>query len=238
MTTIADALELASDYARRAKEHRIGRGSDAGHAVLFGYRGEELVAVVTPHEHERDAILQAATVAAVGFALDLLALTFEVYVGVGEEGGAVPRNPITGKPWEIGEMQEVAELHDGVAKGYVDEALGVMVHNRAGDSAMATMPFRIRGTSVEWLEHINGGELSGIMHSALASAMSKPALNLAPEFQEAMADLSPEEATTLEDVATARFLASSCQVALHAEPGTYRADYLARSGEWEPRGRG
>lgn len=105
-------------------------------------------------------------------------------------------NPLTGRPWGPGEMDDVAQRHDGLAKGWVTECVSVMCINRAGDIGLANFPYKyVGGRYVHWLgENTFGGgawtQLDdqgavGVIPTLLRKIMNTPStgqLGLSPEL--------------------------------------------------------
>jgi hypothetical protein len=105
---------------------------------LVGWRGDHTVALMMPVNGAREIILRAARILAVGFGCDVIAVTTEGWGATDPE-----KNPVTGKPWEHGEMEDVALNHDGLAKGWITEFLSTTVVNRAGDVTMGLQRFKV-----------------------------------------------------------------------------------------------
>jgi hypothetical protein len=178
-------LQNANENARSMKEHTCADGRADVHPQICVYRGDELIALVTLFHHQRDEILTAASVCAAGFDADVLSLTFETYAADGKiddpDGGHV--NPRTGKQWGPGEMQDAAENHQGIEKGWVTEALLITVANRAGDVVAINQSYRYEGKTLVWQESVlptmglafglpPSPQLQGLIPDALRQAMN------------------------------------------------------------------
>lgn len=142
-TPIEDAVDYAVRTARTVKEAQARkRDSDLG-TSLFAYRGSDLIALVYP-KRNRDMMLECANLAANGFDADILALVYETWF--------TDRliNPVTGKIWEAGELQDVVENHDARNKGWVIDSVMVAAVNRAGDFRGRNLPYRIVAKHLVW----------------------------------------------------------------------------------------
>lgn len=89
-------------------------------------------------------LLRAAGVAGAGFGADALALVLEAVVP------RVPENPLTGLPWARGEAEQVCREHDGAVKGWVAEALMVLVGFRDQRIAQQSWAYQVVDDSVVW----------------------------------------------------------------------------------------
>lgn len=235
--------ELAADVldrARTVKESQVTRALEDGNddrdisAIVEAIRGEHPVAVISVHQHERDIILNCCSVAAGSFDADVIAMTHEGYQGLGTfiQSGAI--NPLTGRDWEAGEMNDVVANHQGIEKGWVTECLDVLVVNRAGDAAQVSQGFYYEGTELRWRKagrvfstldpNLKPG---GLMIEALQSFMLRPSISqVAPGISAGM----PQEER---DYIAAMFLdqEAGCSVFLLADPqDTERVEFLNRHG--------
>lgn len=149
--SLHDIAERAAEKARALKEAQVaeaaGEKPESGgpartdiRAVIEGFRGTEMVVVMIPARIHRDDALAAARWAALGFECDTIAMTTEAWHPAEE---FTRRNPITGESWGAGEMQQVAESHDGLARGWLVENLSTWVVNRAGDVIDVCQDYRI-----------------------------------------------------------------------------------------------
>src|SRR5262245_19731954 len=106
-------------------------------------RGAEPIAMVY-FNGNRDTMFGIARMGTIGFEADVLGVMNESYHSTSDT------NPLTGDPWAPGEMQVLAEQHDGLANGWVREALTLLACNRAGDVKTMWLPYAIKGRAVEW----------------------------------------------------------------------------------------
>lgn len=153
MTTLEELCDRALGTARR----RLADETAEAHAradielgpVVEGFRGNQAVIVLFPHESAPGAeeALRACWLAATAFACDTITMTTDTYMAVGDaKDGAQAKdmvNPLTGKPWGRGDMQELAMHHRGVERGWITEALMTLAVNRAGDTATATAEYKL-----------------------------------------------------------------------------------------------
>jgi hypothetical protein len=231
VSALAEARDHAMESARTLKEGRVARATSRDQAdmspLVEGYRGSEPVVVLIPFKVDRDEMLRAAHLAAVGFGCDVIAVTSDSYAAVGK--GEVKddlRNPVTGRPFEPGDMQRLVEEHDALAKGWITEGLMTMAVNRAGDVLAGQQNYRlverrsalgIVTFALEWdlparQEADKGGALEGLIVDSLQASMNAPTIEqvfaqhrlLAADF-----GLTPEQARTHADCATVKALASA-----------------------------
>lgn len=141
--------------------------------------------MVVVHEHVRDTILSTAAVIADGFDADQVGIVFECYSTVVdlEHPELAGINPLTGRQYRQHEMAELATHHDGIAKGWVEETIAVLVGNRAGDVAMLQQPFHyVGGKHLVWGEAREFATLlahtpAGVMPEAMRRMMTAPTLS-------------------------------------------------------------
>lgn len=142
-----DALESATDAIRGTKEHAVKTGQGDLLPTIVAYRGDQMVALIQGSAIDRDQMLNLVYIAASGYEADVVATAFETWIAHN-----LAENPLTGRPWVPGDMQDLVENHDGRAKGWIVDALMISAVNRAGDFRARTVPYRTKGRRVEWIE--------------------------------------------------------------------------------------
>ncbi len=233
MTTMQEALDLAVLVAKDAKDKLARKRDNNLSTMLVAYRGEEPVAHIFPEQQvNRDEMLKCALLAVRGFSADMLALIFETWQATDLI------NPVTGKRWGPREMQDAADNHDGVAKGWITDALMVSVYNRAGDATSTILPYRISNKVVVWSKPMEAATaLGGYVHNALLQIMRKPDLDTEmTRMGVSFADfnLTAEEGRAHQDIATVKMFtgqnyihdAPRANVALVCTEHTLRAKIL------------
>jgi hypothetical protein len=225
MPTIRESLDHAAVPARTCLEHAHQAGI-AFPATVLPYRGRDLIAIAAVPEGDGRHAARLAGICAAGYRADLVVLVTDTWVAKSERGGL---SPLTGKPWERGEMQLLVEQHDALAKGWITEALVVLAVNRAGDAASVHLAYRQDGDRINWTDpQEQVGNLNGLLVDSLRSAMAGPDLD-----QELLADLgvtpagfgpTPDQAGAHSDVAMTRFLVERglAYVSLVVSAGTER----------------
>lgn len=179
-----ELLEQTMARAKDMKEHTVAQAATEGwnpdiKMIVEGFRGDRPVIMLMPLDTGRDEVLRAGYAAATMFGCDTLSITHESWQ-TGER-----LNPLTGKDWEVGDMQDLAENHDGIAKGWIAEALMSYAVNRAGDLVSGFQKFVMHGDNengytVEWTEtQVLPAEQSGVQHrgvipESLVSFMNAP----------------------------------------------------------------
>jgi len=225
MPTIRESLDHAAATARTCLERARRAGIDLP-ATVLPYRGQDLIAIAAVPEGDGRHAAQLAGMCAAGYRADLVVLVTDTWVAKSVRGGL---SPLTGKPWERGEMQLLVEQHDALAKGWITEALVVLAVNRAGDAASLHLAYRQAGDRIDWEpDWREVGDLNGFLVDSLRGAMACPDLD-----QSLLADLgavpaafglTPDEAAAYSDVAVTRYLVErglAC-VSLVVSAGTER----------------
>jgi hypothetical protein len=190
VSTILELREQAAERARALKEMAVSeaQGKDQRPEIrptVQGWRGSEPVVVMMPAQVDRDQGLKAAWLCATGFGCDALAFTVDTW------GTNTRLNPVTGKRWGPGEMQEIVQHHQGLEKGWIRESLSTFVVNRAGDLVSIYQGFRLtQSTSalgivrwgLEWTE-VHRGDLrnanesaEGVVPESLLRYMNEPTM--------------------------------------------------------------
>lgn len=154
---LRDAIEASIGRVKFMKEnsvaeHTVREGADTDLLpIIEGWRGEAPVVTLMPHVVDRESTLGAAKLAAVGYGCDLIVVTSEGWHPTAEHHDI---NPITGQPWGPGQMQDVAEHHQGLERGIIAEALTVVAVNKAGDVVGTVLDYKIvpgeANLTVEW----------------------------------------------------------------------------------------
>lgn len=166
---MSESLDLLAHSATATKEYACRRRARTIAPFVVATRGDDPLALVTIKRHDPQVILRAAGVCANGYDADLIGLVFETWHAF------VGGNPITGQPWKSGEMQLVAEQHDGIGQGIVSEAVCCMAANRAGDVGVRYLPFRMVGDRhVSWSDQTDDKESVGPFIDFLSNLMLRP----------------------------------------------------------------
>lgn len=172
--------------ARGTKEKMTKKGPRDLQPFIVVHRGDDPVALVTLRKHERDEMLNMVSVCAGMFRADAVGLAFETWEpGKNLENWNI--NPLTGREWAMGEMDDVVKNHDALSKGWIVENVSVMCANRAGDLAMRQMPFKyVGGKHLHWLDGEGWSSTDydpeivahrGVMPEAMVEIMRKPDLD-------------------------------------------------------------
>jgi hypothetical protein len=202
--------------------------------VITVQRGDQLIGVTSVHvDVSRETILSAIGTCAVGFAADVVTAAFETLASAHPDN----INPMTGHQWRYGEIQDAVEHHEGIARGWVKEAISVTAVNRAGDAAFGYMSYRyvpdvfsgaklrLRWTGTETVLSTEGWDAQGYMMERMIEMM------LDPVIMPNEVEVEPFDRDVL-DAACARFLLEhGCDVALYVnEDETERLEMLTRLG--------
>lgn len=241
MTIMKEVLDAAVSGAKAVKESVVAEGGDPDlRNLLLAYRGDDLAAQIFPDRwQDRDALLDCARAAAVGFEADVLALVFEAWLAL------TPLDPSTGERWASKGMQAYADRHRGRTEGVLRDTVSVLVFNRAGDHDGATLPYRLGHHKVIWDDRVVTASKDARSAGYLVREVKAMMQGLTVTHSLARAGaagaqlgLTPEQATAHLDCAVARMMAGyspappdfpSAVVALAASPGTERWDVIQAS---------
>lgn len=113
--------------------------------VISAYRGRQMVCMAIPGDGDGERIASTARVMAAGFDADAISVTADSY------RATQPTNPVTGRRWEHGEMEALATEHNGIAEGWVQEALVISVMRSDGKMVIRNLPYVRIGKSITWV---------------------------------------------------------------------------------------
>ena len=241
MTDRNTALTRALDAAQQIKQRKVDEHQDNPDvpSTVITWRGGQLVAIAQSPHVSRDDLLMLANVCSHGFSAEVLVLVQETYKS------EVELNPLTGLKWAPGEMQHVAEHHDGLDQHWVTEALMVMCYDRAGGYDVVELPYRITGGVLTWAPSLDTDDekmagFGGYIHETLLAIMAQDDLLTTAHklFDKTPADfgLTAEQGLAHGDAALTKMLCSDSfpgltdiTVLLGADPDTERAAALIGS---------
>jgi hypothetical protein len=252
-----DLITITIPIAHSLVEHFTQRHQDCPHMITC-YRGEEEVAVIVMHGGGED-VTRAAMLAIRGFDADTTTMVIDSYTTVCNEqhshedhdeamraGGPCPHmiNPVTGKRWVPGELEEAARLHGAVEKGWLEDALLLSAVNRAGDWRAVSLPYALAGTKrdrVSWRTMQDTTQTHGPLRDGLIEAMNLPGGTIAYRqlFGDSPDDLGENWSREARDSYTATglkmMLGDRIQVALSCDPNDQqRIRRLRRYGNLGP----
>jgi hypothetical protein len=113
----------------------LGGEGGAFAPVINAYRGRHCICMAIPGDGDGQRIASTARTMAVGFEADAVAISTDSYVSDHQQ------NPMTGQPWNYGAMELLADQHDGIARGWVKEALMIAVYRHDGHAVMCELPY-------------------------------------------------------------------------------------------------
>lgn len=206
MPEVLTALGLVTRAAKALKEeaarqHGAGPEANLSNDVL-AYRGGRLMAMVRIQGHlDRDMALQAVDFAAKGWGADVVAMLLETWQST------LDTNPVTGKPWGPREMTDLAENHDGVAKGWIRDAVSVFAVDRTGEIASDNLLYRWFGNQLVWEPEDRGPitQHRGYLVDRMRDAMTAPVFD--PETEALPGDLQATDAVERRALTDAGFAA-------------------------------
>jgi len=173
--------------------------------MIMVYRDDLMIARVMPNSPGSDggAVIHfAAQISVALFRATDLVIVMDSY------HSNLLINPMTGKEWEHGEMNDLADNHDGRAHGWVTDSITMILEDRAGANALVEMPYSVDGKTVRWkgepiLFGLPGGDSSGHAGGGRLSGLFEPPPDM-PVVPDSLTDLDAARLVT----------ASHCMVAL------------------------
>ncbi len=261
---LAERVERAVVGIRKTKEWATRKGRADIAAQIEVYRGDQMVALLTVNGLSADILGKLGGLSAHAFDADTLVLSFETYgtvtdpelvqraaAGDEEAHAALMRNPVTGRPYEyVGQIREVAEEHDGIAKGWVTEMITVVAVNRAGDMDIRNLPFHyasngrylmwdhVAAAEKWWRDQRDKGEgetsVRGGLADALITGMNIPSMGqILPDPQNTEMSRAERDAWAAEFIQRARLAAV---ILCSPEDNGDRVRTLKRAGMRDMRG--
>lgn len=225
-------VEAATRAAKVKEQHVRSVNGRKGETDLLtkidAFRGNELVASAFAPPN-RDKMLHLCSIMSRGLGADVMTMTYETW-----STKHAAKHPLTGEQWKAGDLQDLAENHDGLAKGYVHECLMTSGVNRAGDHDAISRQYVIEKRKVNWLSGLDldshlGGEMSGLVPDMLTKIMAEPPadVTLLQQFPGIAENLiSNPNWRDHADIATVKAimtLIEDCAITIGSEPDTERA---------------
>jgi hypothetical protein len=113
--------------------------------MIMAVRGGATIAHIMPPSGDGQMIYRIGQLAADGYWADEIIVVSDSY------SSGEPLNPYTRRPWGRGEMEDLAQNHRGVERGWVRECLTLMFVRRTGNHTMHSMPYIRDGKDVTWM---------------------------------------------------------------------------------------
>lgn len=139
----AELLDGAADAAMADLDEAVREGQVFPPSVTL-FRDHSPVATVVPPT--MGTLWTVARLAAGGFNAEHLLIVTDAYEGLTPKG----LSPLTGEMWAPGEMDHVANDHDGIAQGWVTEALSLLLLGRDGSQNGVLVPYTRTEDGVLW----------------------------------------------------------------------------------------
>lgn len=125
----------------------VAKGEDFAPMIAV-IRGGRMVAQIIPGDGDGGTIAKTARVAAAAFGADELVLISDSFMASGQS----MVNPVTGKEWQHGDMEDLVTNHHGLERGFVVEAITVFHTGYDVAARLVSLPYRRLGQGrVEWL---------------------------------------------------------------------------------------
>lgn len=192
---------VIGDFARARKESAV---VDTNPMLIAVRDGLPFALLESPAV---GGLLDLAAIAARGYGAEALALVFEGVVPAAEV------NPFTGRPWQRGEADDCRRSHDGIANGWVHEALVISIVTWDGAERATTQWLTDVAGRITWGDIVLQGNGVGVeppLRLALAESPIDPAA--VPDPGDHMVALpgapfySPERGRIMLDVGCTRVL--------------------------------
>lgn len=173
-----EILTLTLEHVKHFKEEWVSdNGPDDIPVDVKAWRGGVPVAGAMLPTGDME-FLDAARFMIYALDADAVAVSLEILAGNPEREDP-NLNPLTGNEFKLGEIHDLYENHDGVAKGWVLELITVMVITRGETVMRGILSYRYRDGKVEWLDHrVADEDTGGSIADALLKAMRKPSLSV------------------------------------------------------------
>jgi hypothetical protein len=139
-TTMPASLASLAGLARKQKSIAARNPYTQGeilHLMDFERAGRRIVRAGFP---EPDGLLGAMLVGAPMVAADAITIAADTFATV-KTGDAGLINPITGKKWKLGDMNEIAEKDLAIERGLLVEGLSFMRFERSGHWCAGTLKY-------------------------------------------------------------------------------------------------
>jgi hypothetical protein len=131
-----------------------------------------------------EGVLMAIGAGVPGLAADSVLLVSDSYAYSGASNAI---NPITGKHWEIGDMERMAREDAAVERGLLTELLIAHYEARPGDTWQGSLPYKLKGRRLVW-DEMQIGELGEVNHELRAVARIPSRLDAAWKYPLAIDD--------------------------------------------------
>lgn len=201
-------LELVRGAAEHARHVKTARCAEEGRVDILPMveilRGGKPVSLsfLMP---SLDTMYRDIALLIEGFDADAVIFTVESYRRLTK----ADKNPATGEDWGPGAYQDLAENHDGLAKGWVEESLMTFGANRAGDVVAAEFPYHFEGDEPTFGAMIEMGaepdhRLGGRVPEMLVEVMNRSGVSAAFLREAGVAGLPDRDER---DIVVARILA-------------------------------
>ena len=247
MSEFHDKLRKIFEAEKELKQNWVRQNSDDPDtpttiSALRDWADAAMLAV----RGEADELVKAIRYAGFGFSPDVLVVSTET---VNARSG---ENPVTGKPWEAGEMMVLlSEYPEAREKGWVRESLTMVAMNRDEEYFFGSAEFVIKDGELTWGEEITftdldeasevNAEIGGGLVNVVREAMTGPKMSAYIQeeieknpFSELFKQNSDEEknesAQLAQDVSTIQHLHSEGLIhaaQLGADEGSIRAHMIS-----------
>lgn len=167
-------VERLNGHARTAKQvfEQMLAAGNAFAPMVLAFRESRTICMAVPGDGDGEVITATARAMASGFNADSIMILSDSY------GARTWVNPLTGRRWEFGEMELLAEKHDGLVKGWVHEALILTVITRDSRQMMHQLPYERQagGRTVKWLDEYRDRKWQELTIGRFITIMQAPVL--------------------------------------------------------------
>ena len=141
-------LDLHVQSARMTLEERTAQGAPFAPMIL-PFRQNRMIAMIIPPDGDGAQIASTARLAVNGFDADMVLIVSDSYMAATTD----MINPVTEKPWNHGDMEDLAANHHGLERGLITECLVVSAIRRGDTTLFRSLPYvREKDGTVTWAE--------------------------------------------------------------------------------------
>lgn len=140
------------DWIRSVKEGLVAEAApdenDDVCPIVEGRRNNETKVLVTCHDVDKRQAFMASRIIASGVECD------EIWLALDTHASNSRINPVTGKPWGMGEMQNLCDNEGACELGLITDAMVLMQETRdRSQAAFVQLPYHVHKTdrSVRWV---------------------------------------------------------------------------------------
>ncbi len=183
-----DPLRMSATAAWNSKEQGLQRDPDYDIVpeIAFFDADDRLIATVFPTHVNRDHGLALASIIGPIVKATTIVGSFDTHLATGENA---VRNPVTGKPWEPGEMQQACDVDGACAVGVIRDAITTLaVREDKVSQIIRTYEVDHATGVIAWDEEQTlkdvDGQMTGLVVDGLRGGLAEMPAHLAEGFDD------------------------------------------------------